>query len=98
VVFHGLKASLCPTYPDWGCSVPVSDLDSLKQQRSFCREFRENGARMANVSSCPPGMPPPRGVHHLREHYDPKRTFLRIFPGVSMIYANAKTMCVAGDV
>jgi len=36
-----------PTYLDWSSSVPVSDLDSLKQQDSCGRESRENGARRA---------------------------------------------------
>jgi len=34
VVFHRLKAPLCPTYPDWGRSVPVSDLNSLRWQEA----------------------------------------------------------------
>jgi len=51
-----------PTYPDWGNDVSVGDVNSLKQQRSFCREFREDEARMANVSAPPKGVTSPKGM------------------------------------
>jgi len=62
MVSHRLKVPLCPGYPDWGRSVPVSDLNSLKQQDCCGREFRENGATMADVSAPPPGATCPQGM------------------------------------
>jgi len=61
-----------PVYPDWSSSVPVSDLDSLKQQDCCGRESRENGARRANVSS------PPQGVRSLKGTLRPQED-TRIF-------------------
>jgi len=60
-----------PKYPGLENNASVSHLNSLKQQRRFCRELRENEARMANVSAPPAGVTSPQGV----EHYCPKRTF-----------------------
>jgi len=67
-----------PTYPDWSSSVPVSDLDSLKQQDCCGRESRENGGRMADVSAPPPGVTYPQGMLARRSTTAPRGHIFRI--------------------
>jgi len=75
-----------PHVSEWGSSVPVSDLDSLKQQRSFCREFGENETRMANVNSSLPGMPCPVGMQSLEGTLRPQEdTFLPAYEEVLLL-------------